>query len=101
MSLWLVILLAGLLTFATRLSFILLHDHIKLPNWVQRGLRFVPLAVLSALIFPYVFIRNGQLVMPPDPARLSAALAARHSRLPTLLASSSSLSLSLTAGSAT
>ena len=61
MSLWLVILLAGLLTFGTRLSFILLLDRIKVPDWFRRGLRFVPAAVLSATILPELATRNAAL----------------------------------------
>jgi branched-subunit amino acid transport protein len=61
MSLWLVILLAGMLTFATRLSFILLLDLIKVPDWFRRGLRFVPGAVLSAIILPELATRNAAL----------------------------------------
>lgn len=61
MSLWFVILFAGLLTFGTRLSFILLLDRIKVPNWFRRGLRFVPAAVLSALILPELVSRNAAL----------------------------------------
>lgn len=61
MSLWLVILLAGLLTFSTRLSFILLLDRIKVPDWFRRGLRFVPAAVLSAIILPELASRNAAL----------------------------------------
>jgi branched-subunit amino acid transport protein len=52
MSLWLVVLLAGLLTYGTRLSFILLLDPVKVPDWFRRSLRFVPAAVLSAIILP-------------------------------------------------
>jgi branched-subunit amino acid transport protein len=61
MSLWLVVLLAGLLTFATRLSFILLLDRIKVPDWFRRGLRFVPVAVLSAIILPDLATHNATL----------------------------------------
>ena len=61
MSLWLVILLAGLLTFGTRLSFILLLDRLKIPVWFRRGLRFVPVAVLSAIILPELASRNTVL----------------------------------------
>jgi branched-subunit amino acid transport protein len=61
MSLWLVILLAGLLTFGTRLSFILLLDRIKVPDWFRRGLRFVPVAVLSAIILPDLATHNATL----------------------------------------
>jgi branched-subunit amino acid transport protein len=61
MSLWLVMLFAGLLTFGTRLSFILLLDRIKVPDWFRRGLRFVPAAVLSAIILPELATRNTAL----------------------------------------
>ena len=61
MSLWLTILLAGWLTFGTRLSFILLLERIKMPGWFQRGLRFVPVAVLSALILPGLATRSSHL----------------------------------------
>jgi branched-subunit amino acid transport protein len=77
MSLWLVILFAGLLTFATRLSFILLLEHIKIPDWFRRGLRFVPLAVLSAIILPELTIRNTTLDLSlHNPQLYAGALAA-------------------------
>jgi branched-subunit amino acid transport protein len=61
MSLWLVILLTGVLTFGTRLSFILLIERLKLPGWFQRSLRYIPLAVLSAIILPELASRNSAL----------------------------------------
>ena len=60
-SLWLTMFGAGVLTFATRLSFIALLERIKLPAWFQRALRFVPAAVLSAIILPETASRNGVL----------------------------------------
>jgi branched-subunit amino acid transport protein len=59
MSLWLVILIAGLLTFAIRFSFIILLDRIKVPDWFRRGLRFVPSAVLSTIILPQLATHNA------------------------------------------
>jgi branched-subunit amino acid transport protein len=61
MSIWRVMVFAGLLTFGTRLSFILLLDRIKVPDWFRRGLRFVPVAVLSAIILPELVTRNNAL----------------------------------------
>jgi branched-subunit amino acid transport protein len=61
MSLWLVMLFAGLLTFATRFSFIFLLDRVKVPDWFRRGLRFVPGAVLSAIILPELATHNAAL----------------------------------------
>jgi branched-subunit amino acid transport protein len=52
MSIWLVMIAAGLVTYTTRLSFILLMDRIKAPEWFTKSLRFVPAAVLSAIIVP-------------------------------------------------
>ena len=76
MSLWLVIVLAGLLTFATRLSFILLLDRIKVPDWFRRGLRFVPVAVLSAIILPELTTRNTALDLSlHNPQLFAGALA--------------------------
>ena len=63
MNIWLVMIIAGLLTFATRLSFILLLDRIRVPEWFRRGLRFVPVAVLSAIILPELTSPNGRLFL--------------------------------------
>lgn len=47
-----VVLLIGLGTFAERGSFLLLGGRLRLPGMLQRGLRYVPAAVLSALVLP-------------------------------------------------
>jgi branched-subunit amino acid transport protein len=52
---------AGLLTFATRLSFIVMLDKLTVPDWFRRSLRFVPAAVLSAIILPGLVLRNDVL----------------------------------------
>ena len=75
-SLWITLGFIGLLTLATRLSFIALISKWKPPEVFQRGLRFVPLAVLPALIFPEIFIHNNAIAVPPDIPRLAAAVAA-------------------------
>ena len=61
LSLWLTILLAGLITYAIRLSFIIFFGWREIPGWLRRALRFVPPAVLSAIIFPSLLMPNGQL----------------------------------------
>ncbi len=76
MSLWLLILLAGLVTFAIRLSFIFLLDRITVPPWFQRALRYVPAAVLSAIILPAAATRGSALdVSWRNPQLWSAAVA--------------------------
>ena len=76
MSLWLTILLAGLMTFATRLSFIFLLDKIKVPDWFRRGLRFVPVAVLSAIILPELTSPTGTLDLSWHNSQLFAGIIA-------------------------
>jgi branched-subunit amino acid transport protein len=73
-SVWLTVGLIGLLTFATRLSFIATLERFRVPRLVERALRFVPIAVLSALVLPALVLRNGTgpLFLAPSNARLIA-----------------------------
>lgn len=61
MNIWLVMLLGGLLTFAMRLCFIYLLARVDVPEVVRRALRYVPAAVLSALIVPELLMPAGAL----------------------------------------
>ena len=61
MNPWVTIAVAGLLTYGIRLSFIIMIGHITVPLWFRRALRFVPAAVLSALIVPGLFDRGGTM----------------------------------------
>src|SRR5512143_974853 len=72
MTLWLIFLAAGLLTYAMRLSFILLWGKIDVPVWLQRALRFVPPAVLTAIFIPELFMPGGRLDLSPGNTRLIA-----------------------------
>ncbi|MCI0394591.1 MAG: AzlD domain-containing protein [Chloroflexi bacterium] len=72
MTLWLTLLAIGLCTYAIRLSFILLFGRLEVPPLVQRALRFVPPAVLAAIIFPDVLMPNGVLDFSPGNPRLVA-----------------------------
>ena len=67
---------AGVLTFLTRLSFIALLGRFELPPLAARALRFVPPAVLSAIIFPELVLRGGELQLGWRNARLLAGLGA-------------------------
>ena len=70
MSIWLVFILAGLITLLTRLSFILLVGRRSMPPLVGKVLRFIPPAVLTAIIFPEVFMRDGAMAITPANPRL-------------------------------
>ena len=76
MNLWLVLVAAGLLTYAIRLSFILMLGKVEIPALLQRALRLVPPAVLTAIIFPELFLRGGRLDLSLENLRLFAGLLA-------------------------
>ncbi len=61
MSQWLTIVVIGLITFGIRYSFIGLADKANFPAIIQRGLRFVPAAVLAAIIASDLAISNQQI----------------------------------------
>lgn len=76
MNIWLTMLLAGALTYLTRLSFIWLFERVSVPPILQRSLRLVPPAVLSVIIFQEMLIRDGQINIALDNARLPAGIIA-------------------------
>ncbi len=76
MTLWLVVLAAGLITYATRLSFILVFDRQQMPAIILKALRFVPPAVLTAIIFPELVLRNGTIELSIGNYRLIAGFVA-------------------------
>lgn len=76
MTMWLVMLAAGLLTYLTRLTFIMLWGKINIPIWLLRSLRFVPPAVFTAIIFPELFLPQATLDISLGNARLIAGILA-------------------------
>jgi branched-subunit amino acid transport protein len=58
-NLWLVMLLGGMLTYLARLSFIVLLHKVSIPEWARRALSYVPIAVLTAIIVPEIFLHTG------------------------------------------
>jgi len=77
LPLGLIILGMGAVTYAIRLSLILLLGRVGVPHLMQRALRFVPPAVLSAIIFPELLRPGGTLDLSPgNPRLLAGALAA-------------------------
>jgi branched-subunit amino acid transport protein len=76
MNLWLILIAGGLITYATRLSFIFLLGRLKMPDWLKRSLRFVPPAVLSAIIVPELIFHAGKIDASLHNFRLIAGLLA-------------------------
>jgi branched-subunit amino acid transport protein len=76
MNIWLVMLLGGLITFGMRFSLIYLFGKFQISETMRRALRYVPPAVLSAIIFPELFLRDGTLNLSLNNERLLAGLVA-------------------------
>ena len=73
-ALWLTMIAMGLITFALRASFIALSDRLKMPPLVQRALRFVPMAVLPAIVVPALVFREGSLALTLSNEKLLAGI---------------------------
>lgn len=76
MNIWLVMLFGGLITFGMRFSLIYLFGRFQVPETIRRALHYIPPAVLSAIIFPELFLRDGQWTLSLENYRLLAGLAA-------------------------
>ena len=67
----------GGVTLLTRAFFLLPEREWPLPAWLRKGLRYAPLAALTAVIAPEVFMTQGVLLTTWQDARLPAVLCAR------------------------
>jgi len=76
MNLWLIVIAMGIVTFGIRLFPIVLLGRIEIPLIVQRALRFVPPAVLTAIVVPELLYHNGQVDVSLTNVRLLAGLIA-------------------------
>lgn len=73
---WLTILLMALAAYVNRALFILLAGRIELPSPVRSALRYVPPAVLSALIVSALLMPGGQIDLSPGNERIWAGAVA-------------------------
>jgi len=73
---WLTIIAAGLITYATRLSPIISYGRFEMPSQVERALRFVPVAVLTAIFLPEMVYIQEELMLSYRNPRLLAGLLA-------------------------
>lgn len=76
MNIWILFLLLGLATMIERLSFILLLDKWKMPDWFSTGLKYVPVAVLLSLVSVDVLRTDGLIdISISNPKIIGAAVA--------------------------
>lgn len=76
MRLWLIFVACGVVTFATRASFIALGDRLPLPAAVERALRYVAPAAFAAISVPLILGGDGLTGFSADIPRIVAASAA-------------------------
>lgn len=76
MSLFLLWIACGLLTFAIRYSFIALEGRYRPPGWFIRWLPFVPIAALTALVAPELLLVAGHIDVGFNNPRFWAGLIA-------------------------
>ena len=76
-TVWGVIVVVGVLTFAIRASFIYLFGRLDaVPPWLTRTFRYVPPAVLAALVLPSLVTVRPTLAATLSSERLLAGLVA-------------------------
>ena len=77
-ELWLVLAIAVLaaITVLARAFFMIPEREIPLPDWFRRGLKYAPLAALTAVIAPEILMTQGNLIGTLQDARLPAVLCA-------------------------
>ena len=66
----------ALITVITRAFFMLPERDIPMPDWLRRGLKYAPLAALTAVIAPEILMAQGQFITTVQDARLPAVLCA-------------------------
>lgn len=92
---WLIPLVAiaglAIITVVTRAFFMLPEREIPMPDWLKRGLKYAPLAALTAVIVPEIVMSHGELIGTLKDARLPGVVCAalyyfwRHGILGTIV----------------
>jgi len=75
---WVAVVIIGIGTYLTRLSFIGAFGEREMPAWMEQPLRFVAPAVMGAIVLPAVVQSDGALALLPsvNPRFLAAVIAA-------------------------
>ena len=75
-TLWLMMIACGVITFLIRYSFIGAQGNLRMPDWFQALLPLVPIAALTALVTPELFMVQGGISLGSGNARLWAGILA-------------------------
>ena len=97
-SLWLTIVGMGIITFGLRAASMLMAHKLPASPWLRSFLRYVPIAVLTAIVFPELITPGGVMNLSPiSNPRLAAGIVAllvawqTKKALPTILAGMAAL----------
>ncbi len=66
----------ALITLVSRAFFMIPRHELPLPAWFKRGLKYAPLAALTAVIAPEILMSQGAVISTWQDARLPAVLCA-------------------------
>ena len=66
----------AVISVVSRAFFMIPERELPLPDWLKRGLKYAPLAALTAVIAPEIFMIQGELIGTLKDARLPAVLCA-------------------------
>ncbi len=66
----------AVITVVSRSFFMLPERELPLPDWLKRGLKYAPLAALTAVIAPEILMTQGELINSVMDARIPAVLCA-------------------------
>jgi len=73
-----IILVLGMMavTFGVRYPTLALSGRMRMPSWLERALRFVPVAVLTAISVPMIVAPQGELAVSLSNPYLAASIVA-------------------------
>lgn len=91
LTLWAVIVVVGILNYLSRLSFIAFFARRRMPPLLGRALRYVPAAMLTALVLPMIVAGTPSVATVTSPRVIAALVAggvgfATRNTLATMLA---------------
>ncbi|MCE1191409.1 MAG: AzlD domain-containing protein [Acidovorax sp.] len=66
----------AVITVVSRAFFMIPERELPLPDWLKRGLKYAPLAALTAVIAPEILMAHGEFIETLRDARLPAVLCA-------------------------
>ncbi|MEW6662078.1 MAG: AzlD domain-containing protein [Bacillota bacterium] len=53
-------------TYLTRVSMLVLVGRVTLPDFLARGLKYIPIGILTAFVVPGLLMPNGQVALSAD-----------------------------------